>query len=275
MRPRLLIKLKEKDNPLRYYIQEQVKKENNCVIIITGYTGSGKTMSGLSLSSGLADNFKADYVAQSMIRIEEIMLEALDNPTAFIGKSVMYEETQTEITNKRSMSTEAVSFTNMLSTFRDLRCVFIMTTPRLFQITGDAIEYIDFWLETQYIDREHNHCIIKIKYADFNELTRKTYWKYPEVSLNGVIYRFDHLAVKLPPKALADHYKQAKRDFQRRLFRKDLEKNKRKHYKKIEKKEKTKRVCPFCKYEWETRTKNPKKCPECNGKLNRATATLK
>lgn len=270
----LKIKLKKKENPLTKYIRDQIEHENNCVMIITGNTGSGKTMSCLGLASGLvAEDFPVDYIAQSMIRIQEIMLEALDNPEKFYGKVIIYEEPQTEITNKRSMSNEAVSFTNMLSTFRDLRCIFIMTTPRLHQITKDSLQYIDFWLETQYIDREHNLCHLKIKYADFNELTQKTYWKYPEVSYEGVIYRFDRLAVKLPPKKLADYYKEAKREFQRSLFRKDLEKNKRKRDKFIVKKEKPKRVCPSCKYEWETIVKNPKKCPNCQERLQRATTT--
>jgi len=33
----------------------------------------------------------------------------------------------------------------------------------------------------------------------------------------------------------------------------------------------TKQKCPKCGYEWESRVKEPKECPECKTRLGRAT----
>lgn len=248
-------------NPLAAWIQKRIYKQNsNCVILITGRPGTGKTYSGLALANGLYKDFDTSFICGSIEDLYKMVLKITENPNQYKGCCVIYEESNTEQNKMRSMSTEAVSYTTLLSTFRSLNIILIVTAPYGSHLQKQALDYTDIGLQTESLDRQRNLCNISVKFYERNEETGRLYKKFLTVFSDEGIFKLARISVRQPPKNLTQHYENMKLKFQREYYSKELGKITRKQTKT---KIRDPRQCKHCKYRWIPRKDNPKKCPKC------------
>ena len=174
-----IIDIDKGDNPLIKWIKEErIDKKRNVNIVITGNPGTGKTMSGLTIAMSISPDFNMKYIATGMQDLINILLEVIKDPSKHVGRVVVYEEPQEEQYKMRSNTVEAVSFVQILSTFRSLRLILIMTTPRQGHFQKEGRDYFDVWLETQGIDERKELCYLKPKFGYWSEVSRKMFWEF-------------------------------------------------------------------------------------------------
>lgn len=242
----VLIKASQKSNPLYHWLDERIYKNNsNAVILISGDPGTGKTYSGMSICERYDSLFNQGFMRFDTKSLLKILIEVTENPEKYRGRIILYEEPQQEQSNKRSSSYQAVTMTTILSTFRSLNCILVITTPRESHLTKDLKDYIDVWLVTESIDRIKGLCYLTMKFASRNEVTKKVYWRFMRLIINetGELFVVKSLAVPKPKPDIVTYYEKKKL-----AYLKDLYGN---LYKKIVKKE-------------EDKEEERGKCPNCN-----------
>lgn len=257
-----LLVLKTKANPLKLWLDKRIHEENgNAVILVTGKPGTGKTYSGLSVSELYDSGFEVDFICFDVRGLLALLEMIAKNPQSYRGTVIMYEEPQQEQTNKRSSGWSAVAFTSVLSTFRSLNCVLIMTTPWKSQLTKDCQDYVDVWMTTQHIDRSNNHCYLSVKFLEKNESSSKTYEKFMRVFYvpTGEIMILKRIAVPLASKKLIKFYEEHKRKYQAELYRKMIKKIDSKE----EEKEEAQGTCSNCNGNFGYWNQQGFKCRKC------------
>lgn len=169
--------------------------------------------------------------------------EVTKNPDRYKGSVFLYEEPQGEQSNKRTMSTASVSFTTVLSNFRSLNCVLVMTTPYLSQINKDIRDYCDLLLETDFMDYHNKICYCKPKFTEMNKKYNQVFHKFPivvDVTTHQTM-TLKSLGFPLPSERLVREYEQAKLKYQKDSFKAMLEKTEGK-----DSRGDTSTVCPIC-----------------------------
>lgn len=262
-----IIEIEKGEHPLIKWIKEErIAKNRNVNIIITGNPGTGKTMSGLTIAKSLSPNFDLNYIATGMEGLINILLEVIKDPDKYVGTVVVYEEPQEEQYKMRSNTVEAVSFVQILSTFRSLRLILVMTTPRQGHFQKEGRDYFDIWLETQGIDEEKELCFLKPKFGFWSEVSRKMFWEYLRVEYEDNIYVNSLIATVLPPKTIIKFYENTKLKFQKDSYTDKLQKIKTK-YQSIQPKETFPHIClGKCQSKWNARVQTPARCPFCGSR---------
>jgi len=270
-----IISINPMENPMIKWIKEErIKKMRNVNIIITGNPGTGKTMSGLTIAMSISPKFKENFIATSMEQLINILLEVLKDPQKYVGEVVVYEEPQEEQYKMRSNTVEAVSFVQILSTFRSLRLILIMTTPRQGHFQKEGREYFDIWLETQNIDEGKALCFLKPKFGFWSEVTKKMFWEYMRVEYKEDIYVNSLIGVVLPPRSLVKFYETHKLEFQKDSYTNKLKRIKDK-YGTGEPKITYPYIClGKCNSKWNARVQSPSRCPFCGSRNIRPNSTI-
>ena len=213
----MLVTLKKLENPLFEWVNKRIYQDNsNVVMLITGDPGTGKSYSSLSFSENYLGQFNPDFAVFDTLSLIRLIKQIAKTPTKYKGSVINYEEPQGEQSNKRSSSNYAVALTGILSTFRDLNCILIITSPREHQLTKDLRDYVDVWITTEKIDRDTNLCYTKVKFAQRNEITKKVYWKFLRVYVQELneLFVVDSVAFPKPNKDTIKYYKERKKEYQ-------------------------------------------------------------
>lgn len=264
--------MKQKDNPVRCWVEDRIKRKGNVIILITGDPNTGKTYAGISAAAGLWCGFNTKYMINNMIDLMKLMEEATqlcidkNDLDAFRGTVIVYEEPQEEQYRMRSTTSEAVSFVQTLSTFRSLGAILILTTPKGGHLQTNLLQYVDLLLESDRIDYKKELAYFKIKAMEFSFDGKKIYKKYPLVFLNGVEYQLTTIAFKLPPGNIAKVYDMQKLKFQNESYKAKRLRIEKKHG--IER-PRFKQKCKVCGYEWESIKENVVKCLNCQKVMNK------
>jgi len=254
---------------IKWIKEERIDKNRNVNIIITGNPGTGKTMTGLTIACSINKNMDVSFIATSMEDLINILIMVTKEPDKYVGKVVVYEEPQEEQYKMRSNTVEAVSFVQILSTFRSLRLILIMTTPRQGHFQKEGRDYFDIWLETQHIDEQRQLCLSKVKIGSWSETSKKMFWEYLRVEYEGELYVNNLLATVLPPKAIVTYYETIKLKFQTDSYTTKLKRIKDK-YNKEGPSIRYPYICEGkCKITWNARVEYPSKCPQCGSKVIR------
>lgn len=182
----------------------------NLLIAICGQTGSGKSYCALTVAKLICDRFNIRI--HVIFTIEQFM-ELLQSGKLKRGDVVIWDEAGVGIPSREwySISNKAINY--VLQTFRHLNLCVIFTMPSFDYIDKQTRLLFHVYIETQRIDYETKHVIVKIFESSFNPREGKEYMKY--YWFHGVKYiRF---RIGKPSKDMIKTYEELKMAFSQTL----------------------------------------------------------
>ena len=204
-------------------VHNRIESGKNCLIPFTGPTGSGKSLSTISLMIGLHL-----YRYGKMPSVEHITshlkFKALEVMKSFNDKNLSKKETWSwdeagvDAGHKThaSISNRVIGW--LIQTFRNLQQVVFFTVPSINFLDATIRKMLHISIETRTIDKARKICVCKPLMLQYNSRQDEIYYHnitYP--TRDGFVDVVDLMGIPLPPKEYVDAY-----EIEKNKFTKDL-----------------------------------------------------
>jgi len=211
-----LIKHKEGESSMITWTKKRIKNNLNFLPIWTGATGIGKTWSAISFSYDLDSNFNAEK--QIVFSFKALMeLITSDWFKNLKMKIVIFDEPQTQISNKDWQSRTNKMFNFVLSTFRHENIILNFCTPYRDFLDSASMKLVHCEFECQGVNRKKQLSHIRPKLLQYNPTLKKFYRHSLHVIRNRKVHKMKDWFVKKPPKHLTDVFEARKTEFTDKL----------------------------------------------------------
>lgn len=194
------------------WIVNRIKKNQNCIIIITGATGSGKTYSSLTLAEVLSSMLNVPFTIKNIVFKPSGFMERINSKELKKGSCLIFDEAGVGYSAREwwTISNKLINY--LMQTFRHRNYITIFTTPDLGFIDKSARKLIHIHLETQSIDYFKKLVITRPFIAQSSQRTGKIYWKYLRVPVEGKLIppKVERVCFGLPSKRLRNQYEAKK-----------------------------------------------------------------
>jgi predicted ABC-type ATPase len=197
-------------NPWVTYITNRIKSNRNFLCLITGPTGSGKSVSALSICEQLDKGFNADRI---VFRIDKLM-SLINSQTLKPGACILFDEAGVEFSNRNWQSTINKTLSILIQTCRSQKFILFLTVPYSDFVDTSVRKLFHAEFLTQSIDRKWNECVIKPQIMQYNSRKKKTYYKaLRRPVIGGGLTKINTWGVGLPSKTLLDQYENVKQQW--------------------------------------------------------------
>lgn len=213
-----MVRVDENKNPLLTWILGRVTKNQNCLAVTCGPTGSGKSYACLRLAELLDPDFDVSRVA---FRSADF-LRLVQNSAGKLrpGNVLIWDEQQIDHNSTAFMSRQARVINATLSTFRHKNYIVLTTSPLLSMVNATARKLFHLYIEMVGINYQLGQSLIKPFRVQTNTRTGKSYYKYLRVrSQDGKVRPLKRVWVRLPSPALLQAYEAKKERFTKDLNR--------------------------------------------------------
>lgn len=272
----MLMQLRPKAKVLQEFCKSRIGENRNIIILITGDTGTGKTLAAFRIGVDFDPHFSHKYITQDADNVLKLFSEIAKNKDKHTGRVIIYEETQEDMLNLNATTIESKAIIKLFSKFRYLNGIFIMTTPRSGHLNKLLMDYVDIHLSTEQIFRKRKICRLRIKFGRWVEAKQKMFWEYMRVQYkNGKTYsdmfQLRFIDLLIPPKNVIDFYEHKKDTF----FIESMDREKKRIDRKHGRTDTVRfpQYCGICKYTWKSLKEKPLKCPRCMAILQEFTRT--
>lgn len=193
------------------YIKNRIKSNLNFLAVAEGSTGIGKSWAMVSLAYEIDPSFEIRQVAFSFREVMTII-----NSDWFKKKKwkiILFDEPQTDISNRawQSLTNKLMNF--LVSTFRHQNIILLFATPYSDFIDSATMKLI----HCKFIVKGHNKntkmTTLRPKLQQYNSKMRKFYEHSLMVSSKKGTTKQTHWMLPAPPKHLIDPYEEAKSEF--------------------------------------------------------------
>ena len=197
---------------------KRINKNQNCIIIINGSTGSGKTYSGLEIAAEFAKIFKVNFSVKNNLDFDfENLLKKMDLEENQ-GKGIPYVFEEVGVVGGGGASNEWQSkanafFNSFMQTARHLNQILIFTCPNFHNLDKRTRELVHCQLITNGINHRNRVCLINPYFLQVNPTSAKIYRKRVRFIFEGIKYKLTGVQVKHPPKELVHEYEKIKKQF--------------------------------------------------------------
>lgn len=201
-------------------VRERLNHNQNALIVFTGETGSGKSLSAIEFARLIDPKFTVDqivFTTRDFLR----MMKVLDK-----RRVLLFDEAGVDLDARRSQTKKNVFFSNILKTFRYLQIPTIFTLPNLAMLDKNARRLFHIWVKTREIDYARGICwtsYYKISADDdWNDRVTRALMRIqnPDTKEKRKITR---VGFKKPPADLTKAY-EAKKDLYVKQMLKEMEK---------------------------------------------------
>jgi|SRR3990167_4393822 len=211
------------------WVAKRIDRNQNCIIVINGATGSGKTYSAISLAYRLATLFKVNFEIKnnltfdfkSFIRMTRLEINrAKGTPFIFeevgaIGGGAM---------GRQFMSMANKMFFSFMQTTRHKNQILIMTCPSFGDLDIGARSLSHIQITTSFIDYYKKLAFLKINKVNSDPITRQVYFTHLKFYENGIGFKVPFIALPHPKKEIVEEYEVIKKKFTDKLEREILTK---------------------------------------------------
>lgn len=252
-------------DPFLGWIVERIRKNKNCIVVINGATGSGKTYAGIRLGCDLAERMGTTFNVHNNMdfKFGELLkkMELPENQQA--GTPFLFEEVGAVGGGASAREWQSKTnrfFHSFMQTSRHRQQVLILTCPSFSYLDKGARELCHSQIEMQSIDFSKRISVAKPYVLQVNRRTGKMYFKYLRFNDSNNSYKFKIIEFRMPLKKIVEDYEELKLIYTRALNKRIIEGD---EVKKKENKTEYYHKCLNCKYEWVTTYENPKYCAKC------------
>lgn len=193
-------------NLLVEYIKRRLKRNQNCLIVVCGQTGSGKSYATIRLAEEVDESF---HLGRVVFKIRDFM-RMLDGRLKK-GNVLIYDEAGTGINARDwwSISNKLVNY--VLQTFRQDNIVVFFTVPDISFLDSHTRKLFHVYVETMPIDYKNKIAYLKPLLIDHNALINKTYYKYLIIRDTFECCKLKWLGVGLPQRIDTGAYEDKKK----------------------------------------------------------------
>ena len=243
---------------MKYRVYNQTK---NCLMLVCGPTGSGKSWGCLSIAEMLMPEGKKFDVENIVFNVNDL-IKRVRAGNLKRGDVIILEEAGVAAFKQNWYSQQNKALGALLQTFRSLGFIILFNLPSSYFFDSNSKRLIHFIWETQTI--KNNQCIFKSRIIQVNERTNKVYYKRLRVAVKEFNRSWPATitGIPKPSQELIDAYETKKKVFQDKLY------NKLEHLlDSAEAKEESEMVprvqffCKKCGHIWKSK-KNPTVCPK-------------
>lgn len=194
-----------------YMIRQRILFEDgNYIAAFVGRTGSGKSLSAITMALKIDDNFKIENI---VFNPEELMA-LLNSGKLKKGSCIILDESGVAFGARKWYSETNIQLASILQTFRSLNYALIMCLPSITFLDVVGRTLIHSIITTKRIDRERNVCVVKYKENQTDFSTGKIYKPFPRIKDDdGIEHRLTELEITKPPESVIKMYRVKKDNF--------------------------------------------------------------
>lgn len=204
-------------------VYNRIERGKNCLIPFIGQTGSGKSLSTISLMIALylyrhGEMPSVDYIIDRVKFKALDVMKDLNNPNLKKKDVRAWEEAGVAVGHKSHASVQNRVVGWLVQTFRNLQQVVFFTVPSMSFLDASIRKMLHLSIETKTIDTGKNICIVKPLLLQYNERKDEIYYhnlSYPNE--DGYYDTIDLMGVPLPPQEFIDAYLKEKNKFTKDL----------------------------------------------------------
>lgn len=197
-------------------LRMRIRLNKNNLCVITGETGSGKSLAALDMAVKLDPKFTVDEI---VFRVGDFLSKVR---TLEKGRVLIFDEAAVDFDSRRSMSKQNINLSNILKIFRYLNLNVIFTLPNLEMLDINARRLMSHHIVMAGIDRKTKISYAHLFLVDSHKSISggvKTY--FPIITLpnqGGLTFQVDPVGFELPPAELMRAYQERKDRYVNSLF---------------------------------------------------------
>ena len=193
----------------------RVKQNKNNLVIVTGETGSGKSLAALDMARKLDPKFTPDEI---VFRVADFLSKVRKLEK---GRVIIFDEAAVDFDSRRSMSKQNINLSNILKIFRYLNLNVIFTLPNLEMLDLNARRLMSHHIVMAGINRKTKTSFGHLFIVDSHKSISggvKTYFPVITLEPSGMQFQLDPIEFELPPADLMKAYQERKDHYVNSLF---------------------------------------------------------
>ena len=167
----------------RWMVSRTMKQNKNNLISVVGKTGSGKTLSAISICEIMSkmDDVPFNVKEHVVFSLKELM-DLINSGTLRKGRRIVCDEFQVSISAREFQSKTNKVFNYVLSTFRHLNLTLFFCTPFETLLDKNTRKLFHGRFETMSINKKKQTCRIKPRFIEYSDYKADPYTKQMIVS---------------------------------------------------------------------------------------------
>ena len=213
------------------FIKKRVARNKNCIICVTGDTGSGKTYAAIDMALRIAKHFQTHFSINDNVAfcsidfIRKTRKEKTNKP----GTPFIFEEAGAAgagTNSKQWYSEDNQGMSTYMQTSRSRNHIYILTLPRFTTLARDIRELTHLHGQMKAIVYSGKYSLMSLYKLEPSEYTDKIYRKFLRAKIGNRMFKYDPHICRLPPQEVIDEYEEAKYNYQEAKYDEIEEKNK-------------------------------------------------
>ena len=203
---------KKGENAWVTYIKNRIRSNLNFIAIAEGSVGTGKSWAMLSVAYQIDPNFNIKQVAFSFREVMQIInADWFKTQKGF--RVILFDEPQTDISNRAWQSLTNRLMNYLTSTFRHQNIILLMATPYSDFIDSQTQKLIHCKFVVKGHSRQTKLTLIRPKLQQYNSQMKKYYNHSLMVSSKKGVFKLTQWRVTKPPAHLIKPYEEKKTAF--------------------------------------------------------------
>jgi ABC-type dipeptide/oligopeptide/nickel transport system ATPase component len=218
-----IIKYKKGEDSFVRWIKKRIDNHLNFLCILEGETGSGKSYNALSISEKIDPEFDSkDQIAFTFFDLMKIInrfngMEAGHPLAKKKYKVCIFDEAQTDLSNRDWQSKVNKLFNYLLSTFRHQNIILFFTSPYSDFVDSASMKLLHARFECRGWDKDTGISSVRPKILQYNARQKKFYEHSLMVIRDGRMSKMTMWHIKKPSERVIAPYEEMKTAFTMRL----------------------------------------------------------
>ena len=202
------------------YIQYKLKRNQSILTLWVGETGTGKSLSAISVAVQIDPNFSVDRIVFDTKSFLHLINSGLPR-----GSVVIYDDAGIGISNKDWFKEQVKVFGKVVQSYRFKQIVTFITTPDISFIENQSRSLLNLLMQSDPIEQGTFYPKIPYKPRNYTLKSGNTYYVYPRFLVRDkkgglVKVKLKRLHFALPPKEIIDAYEKKKEEYIDAYYRK-------------------------------------------------------
>lgn len=212
-----IIMAKDGEDSWIRWIKKRIHHNLNFLAIFEGPPGIGKSWSALSIAHSIDSSFNPrEQVAFSFKELMRIINKFNDKTTELSKrkyKVIVFDEAQTDLSNREWQSKVNKLFNYLLSTFRHQQIILLFTSPYSDFIDSASMKLIHCKFEVKGWNKKTRKTQLRPKLLQYNPNMKKFYYHSLYVIAHKKVNKLVHWFIDSPPQHIIEPYEAMKSAF--------------------------------------------------------------
>lgn len=161
----------------RWMVGRTMKKNQNNLISVVGKTGSGKTLSAISICEIMSRMDGVPFTIEHIVFSLTELMDLINSGKLKRGSKIVCDEFQCSISAREFQSKANKVFNYLLTTFRHLNLTLFFCTPFETLLDKNTRRLFHARFETMSINRNKQTCRLKPRYIEYSDFKTEPYRK--------------------------------------------------------------------------------------------------